>query len=165
MKHSVILSIIVFILLTTGVRATESDGADSTQSIFYGLYGTYPILTEEKKSELTERKKEVEKEIKILEDSILAISENISKIHKTDTVAVRKHMIIFRGLFTIPTLTEAEKQKKKKLEPLKKELLEVQKNTRDLEQELVEINALLKRNEIYLEKRIFWGFVVWEVEK
>jgi hypothetical protein len=165
MKTIITLTIIVLIFLVTKINATESAETDSAQSVFYGLYGTYPILSKEKKLEIVEKKKDIEMEIKVLEDSIVAIDEKISNLHKTDTVTVRKHMIIFRGMFTIPVLTDAEKQKKKKLDPLKKEMIEVQEHKTDLEQKLVEIKELLIRDKKYFEKRILWGFIVWEVER
>ena len=104
-------------------------------------------------------------EISALEDSIIVLNERIETVFEADTVTIRKHAIFLGGLFTVPALTDAEKRKKNKLEPLKAGLREIEVKKEELEQELVKLNELLERDKKYFEKRILWGFIVWEKEK
>ena len=138
---------------------------DTAESFFYGLYGTYPILSKSEKVKILKKKQTIEDRVYALADSIKSINEKIKHINMTDTVIIRQHMIFLGGAFTIPALTDAERQKKKKLEPLKKQLQLFKRDKEDFSAELREINNLIKKDKKYLEKKILWGFIIWEIEK
>jgi hypothetical protein len=162
---NIIVALSILIILFPEVYAMGSSNNDSTESVLYGLYGTYPVLSKEKRREILEKKHCIATEIKVLEDSLILLNETIEKVIETDTVTIRDHTIFLGGMFTIPVLTEAEKLKKNKLEPLKKGLQAVKEHKAELEQELVKLNDLLERDRKFFEKRILWGFIVWEEEK
>ena len=175
MKHRISICTIVILwslsvqvygaLLLDEVSAAPED---STSSFLGGLYGTYPILDNSELKEWQEKNDRIEQTLKQHLAERTLYLDSLNTLMLSDTVSVRKHSTFLGGLFTLPKLNDREKEAKS----LRKKIAEFQKKIEKLDEEMSklkleqqELKELKEKHEQYLEKRILWGFVVWEVKK
>ena len=141
---------------------------DSASSFLGGVYGTYPILNESELKEWKEKNDRIEKVLTQHEAKRSRLLDSLNVLMISDTVSVRKHSTFLGGLFTVPKLTDREKEAKslrKKIAELQREIEKLDEKIPKLKLELKELQAIKEKHEKYLEKKILWGFVSWEVKK
>ena len=141
---------------------------DSTSSFLGGVYGTYPILSKSGLKKLNEKTDRIEQKLTQREAERSCRLDSLNVLMLSDTVSIRKHSTFLGGLFTLPKLTDREKEAKslrKKIADFQKEVEKLNEEMSKLKLEQKELKELQKKHEEYLEKRILWGFVSWEVKK
>ena len=141
---------------------------DSTSSILGGLYGTYPLLNTSELEELAEKTKQNRENLLQLEAEKTRRLDSLNVLLDSDTVAIRKHSTFLGGRFTYPKLTDQEKKGleiRKKIAEEQKEIAALEEETAKLKVKQKEMEALKKKHDQYLEKKILWGFIVWEVKR
>ena len=137
-----------------------------------GLYGTYPIIEPSEQKTIDKRDSLSTSQIARFEQEKDSLTKKIIAIADADTFSIRRHATLLGGLFTIPALTVKEKELLDKRKKLRKEINIAEKRSEyisnklnKLKEEKKNIENLRQKHEQYLEKRIFWGFITWEIKK
>ena len=141
---------------------------DSASSFLGGMYGTYPILNTSELKKWNEKKDRVEQTLTQLEAERSCHLDSLNVLMISDTVSVRKHSTFLGGLFTLPKLTDREKEAKslrKKISKIQTAIEKLSEKMSKLKIEQKELKELKKKHDQYFEKRILWGFLSWEVKK
>jgi hypothetical protein len=141
---------------------------DSASSFLGGVYGTYPIMNTSELKEWKEKNDRIEGALTQLEAERSCRQDSLNVLMISDTISVRKHSTFLGGLFTVPKLSDREKEAKslrKKIAEVQREIEKLNEETSKLKIEQKELKELKKRHDQYLEKRILWGFISWEVKK
>ena len=152
------------LMLDETSRAPE----DSTSSFLGGVYGTYPILNKSELKKWQEKKDRIEQALKQHQAERTLYLDSLNTLMLSDTISVRKHSKFLGGRFTLPKLTDQEQQAvklRKKIAGVQREIEKLDEEIPKLKLELKELQAIKEKHEKYLEKRILWGFVSWEVKK
>ncbi len=143
---------IITAFLTFSIVGRAQDSTDAvvqadsiSQSYFWGIYKTHPILTNVDKKELNQKKIEITREI---EKTKQILSHKI----KADTVSVPGHTTLFGGLITIPKINDKQEQAKRH----KKDIQNLEEKQNKLKSELKKIKALEKKIENFMRK-IYFG--------
>jgi len=169
--------ITVNILILLCHSTPRSEGIQQQSSIHYnniwrGLWETFPILNEHELEEMNKREKDIPRRITQLANEKKIFQSRLASIISYNTVKVKPHLTFFGGLFTIPSLSEAEKKSKdlrktiqKEKEYITNEIDKIENEIKDLKQELIDIGKLIEENKTYVEKRILWGFIAWQEKK
>ena len=141
---------------------------DSTSSVLHGLYGTYPIMSKSKIQKMEQRSEQIERSLAHLDTLKKQSLDNLTALTEADTIPIRKHMKFLGGRYTYPKITNREKKGleiRKKIASEREHIASLEEKIAKLKEDRKEIEALKKKHDQYLEKRILWGFIVWEVEK
>ncbi|UCE17877.1 MAG: hypothetical protein JSV84_13520 [Gemmatimonadota bacterium] len=141
---------------------------DSASSFLGGVYGTYPILNESELKEWQEKNDRIEQALKRHQAERTQYLDSLNTLMRSDTVSVRRHSTFLGGLFTLPKLSDREKEAKslrKKIAAVQSKIEKLNEKIPEMKLELRALKELKRKHEQYLEKRILWGFLSWEVKK
>ena len=175
MKHWMnILTIVIVCILSAQVQGAlmldEVSRApeDSTSSFLGGVYGTYPILNKSEFKKWQEKNDRIEQSLKQHQVERTLYLDSLNTLMLSDTISVRKHSTFLYGLFTLPKLSDREKEAvslRKMIADVQRKIEKLNEKISKLKLEQKELEVLKKKHEQYLEKRILWGFVSWEVKR
>lgn len=163
------------ILLSSQDRNSENSSLnnDTTYSTYLGgLYGTYPILNTSKRIEIFEKECYITNQMVELNMEITQLQDQLTILNQSDTLSIRKHVTFLGGLFTYPKLNNNDKKKMKQLrenhqaqKKIKDRIKRIEKKISEIQERQNKIHRLKMRHRQYVEKRILWGFITWDVKK